>query len=56
MGFYNYNDIQLDNKLDEIKQYMKEALELINVCNNDTTSEFNTCSLEKSIKRFLEDY
>ena len=56
MSFYNNNDIQLDSKLDEIKQCMEEALELINVCNNDTTSEFNTCSLEKDIKRFLEDY
>ena len=56
MSFYNDNDIKLDRMINEIKEYMKETLELINNCENDQTSEFNTYYLKKDIKRFLEDY
>ena len=56
MAFYNQNDIALDNKLDEIKDNMREALELIKACDDDPKSEFDTCRLEKGINRFLEDF
>ena len=42
MAFYNNNDIALDNKLEEIKDSMREALELIKECDNDLNSEYNT--------------
>lgn len=56
MAFYNTNDIALDDKLEEIKDNMREALELIKACENDPDSEFSACELEKSINRFLEDF
>lgn len=56
MDYYNDNDIELDNKLTEIKECMEEALDLIEVCNNDTSSQFYTVNLKKDIKRFLEDH
>ncbi len=56
MSFHNDNDIKLDMKINEIKECMVDALELIDTCNNDPLSEFNTTHLKKDINRFLEDY
>ena len=56
MSFYNYNDIELENKINEIKTHMKDALKLIDICNNDPASDYHTQSIERDIKRFLEDH
>lgn len=56
MSFYNYNDIKLDNKLTELKECMQEVLDLIGVCDSDTSSEFYTMDLKKAIQRFLTDF
>lgn len=56
MSFYNDNDIRLENKLNEIKQDMEEALKLIEICENDAESDFNTHYLKKRIERFCEDF
>ena len=56
MAFYNQNDIALDNKLEEIKDSMREALELVKACENDPDSEISTYGIEKGINRFLEDF
>ena len=56
MSFYNQNDIALDNQLNEIKKEMGRALELIDICEDDPSSEFNTHPLKKDIERFLEDW
>ena len=56
MSFYNDNDIQLNKIVNEIKECMEEALEIINNCENDRASEYNTYNLKKDIERFLEDY
>ena len=56
MSFHNDNDIQLDTKINEMKECMTEALDLIDACDNDPLSEFNTTRLKKDINRFLEDY
>ena len=56
MSFYNDNDIQLNKIVNEIKEYMEEALEIINNCENDQASEYNIYNLKRDIKRFLEDH
>ncbi len=56
MAFYNNNDIALDNKLDEIKDNMREALDLIKACEDDMNSEISTYSLKRTINRFLDDF
>lgn len=56
MSFYNDNDIQLNKIVNEIKECMEEALEIINNCENDQASEYNIYNLKRDIKRFLEDH
>jgi len=56
LSFHNQNDIALYNQLNEIKKEMDRALELIDICEDDLSSEFNTHPLKKDIERFLEDW
>lgn len=56
MEFYCECDEKLVNQLGSIKAELEYALELIKECNEDRDSDYYTGTLEKDIRRFIEDH
>lgn len=55
MSFCGSEDEKLNDMLVEIGELMNEVLDQIEVCNNNDT-DFNTRSLRRDVKRFVEDW
>lgn len=51
---YNENDVKLLNELNVIRDELQEVLKLIEKCNKDLESAFDTSDLEKATNEYLD--